>query len=109
MMWLVSGLIGLFLPASEFVPLVPDAPLSDGALVAMARLGGVIDIAIALALLRGWRPKVMGLVQAVMVLGYTIAFTVFSPVLWLLPLGGLLKNLPILALIGVAAILEDER
>ena len=48
-------------------------------------------------------------VQAAVVLGYTVAFSVLAPVLWLLPLGGLLKNLPVLALIALLYILEDER
>ena len=59
--------------------------------------------------MRGWRPRLMAGVQAAMVLGYTAAFSVLAPVLWLLPLGGLLKNLPILALIAVVYVLEDER
>ena len=108
-LWLVSAVVGLTLPAADFLPLVAGSGLSDGVLIALARLGGVADLAIALALLRGWRPRLMVGVQAAMVLGYTFAFTILAPVLWLLPLGGLLKNLPILALIALSFILEDER
>ncbi len=109
LLWAMSGLIGLTLSSTQFLPLVPDAPVNDGALVVLARLGGVVDLVIALALLRGWRPRLMAGIQAAMVLGYTIAFSVLAPVLWLLPLGGLLKNIPILALIAVVVVLEDER
>lgn len=108
-LWLISGLLGLCLLASGFLPLVPDAPLADGTLIALARLGGLADLGIAVALLRGWRPRFMAGLQAALVLGYTAAFTWLAPALWLLPLGGLLKNLPILALIAVQAVLEDER
>lgn len=108
-LWLVSGLIGIMLPADQFLPLVPQSGLSDTALVILARLGGGVDIAIALALLRGWRPRLMAVVQAAMIAGYTLAFSWLAPVLWLLPLGGLLKNIPLLALIAVQAILEEER
>ena len=107
-LWLASGLIGLTLPASAFLPLV-EASLPDSVLIAMARLGGICDLLICIALLRNWRPRFMSAVQAGLVLVYTIAFTILAPILWLLPLGGLLKNIPILALIAVAAILEDER
>ena len=109
LMWLVSGVIGLVLSSQHFLPLVPDAPLGDTALIVLARIGGLADLAIAAALLRGWRPRLMAGVQAAMVLGYTVAFSVLNPLLWLLPLGGLLKNLPVLALIAVIAILEEER
>jgi uncharacterized protein YbjT (DUF2867 family) len=108
-LWLTSGLLGLFLPSDTFLPLIEGAPLSDQVLILLARAGGVADLAIASALLRGWRPRLMAGLQAAMVLGYTLAFTVLAPALWLLPLGGLLKNLLILVLIAVMAILEDER
>ena len=38
-----------------------------------------------------------------------ILLTVLAPGLWLEPFGALLKNLPILALIGVWMVLEEER
>ncbi len=109
-LWLASGLLGLWLAPGTFLPLVPAAGgLPDAALVALARAGGLADLAIAAAVLRGWRPRLMAGVQAGMVAAYTLAFTALAPALWLLPLGGLLKNLPILALIAVVAVLEEER
>lgn len=107
-MWLASGLIGLTLPAAQFLPLVPDT-LPDTLLIVMARAGGLADLAIAAALLRGWRPRLMTAVQFGMIAAYTVAFTTLNPALWLLPLGGLLKNVPLLVLIGIAAIVERER
>ncbi len=108
-LWLVSGMIGLGLPTSQFLPLLPDTEIADTVLIALARFGGAIDIALGLALLRGWRPRAMSALQTIMILAYTIAFTFLAPILWLLPLGGLLKNIPLLSLIAVSAILEDER
>lgn len=108
-LWFMSGLIGLFLPAAEFLPLIAGSGVPDGAALGLARLGGAADLLIAGALLRGWQPRAMAGVQAAMVLGYTAAFSVLAPMLWLLPLGGLLKNLPILALIAFSYVLEDER
>ncbi|MCT4555496.1 MAG: SDR family oxidoreductase [Pelagimonas sp.] len=107
LLWLASGLLGLFLPSDHFLPLVPALP--DTLAILMARGGGVVDLAIAYALLRGIRPRLLAGLQAGMVLIYTLAFTLLAPFLWLLPLGGLLKNLPILALIAIAAVLEEER
>ena len=83
--------------------------LPDTLLIVMARAGGLADLAIAAALLRGWRPRLMTAVQFGMIAAYTVAFTALNPALWLLPLGGLLKNVPLLALIGIAAIVERER
>lgn len=41
--------------------------------------------------------------------GYTLVFGLMIPTLWLEPYGGLLKNIPILLLILVHRILEEER
>lgn len=107
-MWASSGLIGLSLAPEAFLPLINSA-LPDETLIATARIAGLIDLGFAVALLRNWHPQLIGALQFTMVLGYTIAFTLLAPALWLLPLGGVLKNLPILALIAVATILESER
>ena len=109
LLWIVSGLLGLFLPADQFLPLLGPTALPAAALIALARLGGLADLAIALALLRNWRPRLMAWLQVALVALYTLAFTILAPALWLLPLGGLLKNLPILALLLIHAVLEDER
>ena len=109
LLWLCSGLLGLFLPASEFLPLLESTDMNDGMIIALARFSGFADLAVAAALLRGWRPRIMAGVQAFMVLVYTLTFGWFAPALWFLPLGGLLKNIPVLALIAIQAVLEDER
>ena len=109
LLWLASGLLGLLLPASAFLPLVPDAPVPDSWLIFAARAGGLVDLAIALALMRAWHLRALVWVQAGMVAAYTLAFTLLAPALWLLPLGGLLKNLPVLVLIAIHGVLEDER
>ncbi|MDT8327755.1 MAG: DoxX-like family protein [Roseovarius sp.] len=86
-----------------------NADLSDTLLIVLARAGGLVDLALGVGLLRGWRPRLLAGLQAGMVLGYTAAFTWLAPALWALHLGGLLKNIPILTLIAIAAILEEER
>ncbi len=110
LLWLVSGLLGLLLSPDSFLPLIPDtAPIPDSVLTNMARFGGIVDLAIAAALFRGWRPRLMAAIQGLVVTGYTIAFTWLAPGLWLLPLGGLLKNPALLVLIILHGILEEER
>lgn len=108
LMWLLSGLIGLMLPVDVFLPTVTGL-IPDAALIAIARIGGVVDLLIALALLRAYRLKQLAWVQFAMVSGYTFGLTLIAPTLWLLPFGGVLKNLPTLVLILIHRILEEER
>ncbi|MEX3014514.1 DoxX-like family protein [Gymnodinialimonas hymeniacidonis] len=108
-LWLASGLLGLFLPSATFLPIAAHTGLPDALWIAMARLGGLADLALAAALIRNWRPRLTGWLQLGLVGSYTLAFTLIAPALWLLPLGGLLKNIPILMLIALWMMLEDER
>ena len=100
-MWLWSAALGLALPPDSF-PLI-HAPLWT------ARMAGVIDLGLGLALIRNWHPRTTGLAQLAMVAGYTIGLTLLAPGLWVDPFGGLLKNLPILALILTHLALIEER
>ncbi len=109
LLWLVSGLLGLFGDAAQIhqvlAPLTGDASLSE----ALARVMGALDLAIALALILAWRLKFMAAVQLTLVLGYTLGLSLVAPGLWGDLFGGLLKNLPIIALILVHRVLEQER
>jgi hypothetical protein len=109
LLWFVSGLLGLFLPSQSFLPMIPEGMLSDPVLIVLARTGGVADLALAVLLAAAWRLKLLGWLQMGLVTAYTVVFTVLAPDLWLLPLGGLLKNLPILVLIWLFLVLEEER
>jgi hypothetical protein len=100
-LWLFSAVLGLTLQPDRFAMI--HAPLWS------ARLGGLIDLGLGLALLRNWRPLLMGYAQLGMVAGYTVGLTLLAPGLWADPFGGLLKNLPILALILTHLALVEER
>jgi len=100
-LWLGSAALGLLLPATAFPEV--DAP------VWLARLAGLADLGLGLALIRNHWPRAVGLLQLVLAGGYTIGLTGLAPGLWLDPYGGLLKNLPILVLILIHLALAEER
>jgi len=105
-LWLASGLLGLTSPATTFAP---GLALPEPHAIALARGFGALDLALAFALLRNWRPRPIALAQIALVLAYTAGLTLLAPALWLDPYGGLLKNLPILALLLIHLALVEER
>ena len=108
LMWAASGLLGLFLPAGRFLPHLAS-PLPDAALTMLARAGGVLDLALAALLILNWRPRATALAQIALVGSYTVGLSLIAPHLWLDPFGGLLKNLPVLALLLTHLALTEER
>ena len=56
-----------------------------------------------------WRPLLTGWCQLALVGIYTLGLSFLAPDLWLAPFGELLKNLPVLALIGIHIALAEER
>lgn len=109
LLWLGSALAGVLAPVTSYA--VVDAALSSLGLSSrpLALIFSGVDLLIAMALLVRWRPRWMSAIQLAVVAGYTILLTVLAPELWLEPFGALLKNLPILALIAVWVVLEEER
>lgn len=109
LLWLGSALAGMLAPVASYATV--DAAFSSLGLSSrpLALAFSVVDLLIAVALLLRWRPRWMAAIQVAVVGGYTILLTLLVPSLWLEPFGALLKNLPILALIGVWAVLEEER
>lgn len=108
-LWIVSGIIGLLLPPDQFLPLVAGSGVPDTVLVALARMGGGADLMIAYGILRAVNARWMAALQGLLIAGYTLVFSALAPGLWVLPLGGLLKNIPLLVLVAFYAVLEDER
>ena len=100
-LWLYSGVLGLLLPPATFA--VVPAPIW------LARLSGLADLGLALALMRDLQPRFIAAAQLVLVSSYTVGLTLLAPGLWADPFGGLLKNLPILVLILIHLALAEER
>ena len=66
-------------------------------------------IGIGIALVAAVGQRYLGLIQLCLVAGYTIGFGLLMADLWGDPFGRLVKNIPVLAAIGVWMALRDER
>lgn len=109
LLWLGSAIAGTLAPVDAYAAV--DAALTHLGLPSrpLALAFSMVDFLIAIALFVRWKPRLTGLLQLAVVSGYTVLLGVLAPGLWLDPFGALLKNLPILAAIGVWMVLEEER
>jgi hypothetical protein len=108
-LWLVSGWVGFTADGAQVRAVVEGTLLADFAPVLLARATGALDVALALWLASGWRPRAALLLMLLSVAVYTLAFGIATPHAWFDPLGGLAKNLVLLPALAVAWVLADRR
>ena len=108
-LWLASALLGLLAGGAAAATFV-DAMALPSASADALRIGtSILDVAIAGLVAFDRRGRLSTLVQLIAVGAYTLVLGVAMPGLWLDPLGPLLKNLPILALILAHGAIGDKR
>lgn len=109
LLWLVSAWLG-FTQGEGAARQVVAALHLPAAVAEPLRLGGsLLDVAIAALVVLDRRGRWSTAVQLCAVTGYALVIGFALPGLWLDPLGPLLKNLPILALVAVHGVLVDKR
>ncbi len=108
-MWIASGLVGLWQPAAVNSAILAGLDLAGAGASAVVWTSCLIDIAIGIALILRLWPRLLAIVQLTVMTGYTLGLSFISPALWLDPFGPLLKNLPIAIAILVLVALERKR
>lgn len=108
--WIVSGLVLLDpISFSYAAGVIIQMGLSADLAGPVAIAGGIIDIALGLLLLFGWRVRSVIAAMILASLGYMIALTISLPGLWLDALGTLTKIVPLIVLMLMVAAIEDKR
>lgn len=103
--WVLSGMIGLWV-LPDIGEKVAGRLGLFGLAADIAAFGAcVMDIAVGLWVASRRVPGFCALVQMVIVLVYSVVLGIAIPELWIDPFGSLVKNLPMLALIPVWAVL----
>jgi hypothetical protein len=99
-LWLGSGLISLLSFARpDGLALLAEIGVTGWPAPILLHAAAAADIAVGVALLRNWRPVLVGIIQLCLVFVFTAILTTLAPVWWLHPFGPLLKNLPVLVLV----------
>ena len=107
--WIASGVVGLSAGYESALGFARAAGF--GSLSLPVTVGGaLVDIALGLSLVFADRHRRTVLaIMAVVTLGYLLVLGVSLPLLWVDPLGRLLKLVPCLALLLLLAAVDDER
>jgi uncharacterized membrane protein YphA (DoxX/SURF4 family) len=108
LLWIVSGTLGLLLPPAT-VEITTGGALSPAVALALARFGGVADLVLGALCLVRWKPRIVLGAMAAMLAIYTLAIGSLWPRHWLDPFGGLVKNVPLLAALGLLLAVEERR
>ncbi|MBE1160161.1 SDR family oxidoreductase [Dyella acidiphila] len=108
LLWIISGVVGWTVSAQIVEQSAPVDALPASAVLALARCTASADVLLGVLCLLRWRPRVVLSLMLLMLAGYTIGIGTLWPMHWLDPLGGLLKNLPLLVVLPLL-IATDER
>ncbi len=97
--WIVTGILSLGIyPQEDSFSLLARIGIENGAASTALYLGSTADIVFGLMTL--FAPsKNLWQAQAILVLIYTIAISIYLPEFWLHPFGPILKNIPFLTLL----------
>jgi len=108
LVWLSAGLLSLgSFPLDDSLALL--ARVGAGPALGMALLYGAAGLNLLLGLATlAWPGRRLWVAQALLVLLYTAIISLFLPEQWLHPFGPVVKNLPILALLGLLYAFEER-
>ena len=107
LVWIGSGLVGCLLLSDDPAQLLPGWPPATVRVATLAT--SIADLGLGLALLTGRGTRPILILMLLMVCGYTLSIGSLAPQHWLDPFGGLLKNLPIAAALGVLLAMDGRR
>ncbi|WP_282609886.1 SDR family oxidoreductase [Pelagibius sp. Alg239-R121] len=107
--WIVSGSVGLWVLPDVGQKIAGRLGLSGGVADIAAAGSCLMDIAVGLWVASRRATGLCALVQTAIILTYTLLLGIAIPELWSDPFGPLIKNLPMLALIPIWAVLAKSR
>ncbi|MCC6419573.1 MAG: NAD(P)H-binding protein [Gemmataceae bacterium] len=104
--WLATGIICAFISVAQGYELLGRVGLT-GALADVALYGTcALEIVLGVATALGWRVWLMGVIQLVLIVGFTLILTLKLPAFWLDPFGPVTKNIPLIGATLVMMALE---
>lgn len=109
LLWIGSGVAGWLTPTAEVVASIPGSSFSASVLLGLAHITASADLFLGVLCLLRWRPRLVLTLMLLMLLGYTLVIGILWPLHWMDPFGGLLKNLPLIAVLAILLVTDERR
>lgn len=109
LMWLASAWLGLVHGQGRSIEVVQGLGLSADWAAPLRYVGSLLDLGLAGWLLLAGSGRWTTLAQCLVIAGYTLVIGSAVPALWLDPLGPLMKNLPIMAVVLIHGAIAERR
>ncbi len=108
LLWIVTGVlsVGVY-PVADSLDLVAQLGVTGPPALALLFGGAAADLALGMALLLRFRPRLIGALMLGVMAVYSLLITLFLSAWWLHPFGPLTKNIPLAAATLVVMAAED--
>ncbi len=108
--WLFTGLISAFVvPTEVSYAMLAKAGITGIWAPLMLYGAAATDVALGFAVLGRYRPRLLGLLQILLIFIYTLIITLSQPEQWLHPFGPVTKNAPMIVAILIMMTLERRQ
>ena len=104
--WLYTGIISLVFASSQGFPLLQRSGITIQWQPVLLYGGAVFNLLLGVLVLSNWRTTIIGVIQILCILIYTIIASLLIPSYWMHPLAPLAKNIPIIAAIWATIVLN---
>ncbi len=108
LLWIFTGLTSLFFSPELGFNLLKTINITDISAELLISSGAILDIALGVWLFLSWKIKLCCKIQFFTIITYTILLSIIDASFWLHPFGPLTKNLPILVLILMVFVNEEN-
>lgn len=109
LLWMGSGIVSLFSHHATSYQLLGQLGVTGVGAKLTLYSAAFLDILLGLLTLLNWRIVVVGSMQFIVVVLYTLICSIKLPFLWLDPFAPLLKNIPLLVATLIMMVLAEQR
>jgi len=107
-LWVFTGLTSMYFSPEIGYEILANAKITGSLADTAIYAGGILDIVLGLWLMTSFKPKLCCIVQVLVITVYTVLLTFIDASFWLHPFGPIIKNFPIIVLIGYVYVSSEN-